>query len=289
MKGLVMYLEKEKKDFFDSGHLNDELTARYADALLTQTIADAGLPVEALRHVEECMDCKDRILDISMFLRNPDAGEESARPRAIITGTPMRTFEMETPRPWFRFPMRIAALFFVAALMVGVYFFAVKEGGIGKDARLNPTETENVQPIKTKGTHSDEGKTSPVNGTVETTGKQAVPGKTVLPPINFRVNPNLESMIGTRYRSASIQVFSPADNLTTYAGSDIVFSWKLAAQGTVTLKIIDNMDEETYEYEVTGGRFVLKEHLPPGLYYWKLEDHQDLLFIGKFFVRKRKD
>lgn len=284
-----MYSEKEKKDYFENGHLNDELTARYADALLAQKIVDADLPEEALRHVEECVDCKDRILDLSMFLRNPDAGEEPAKPREIITRSPWSSFETETPRPWIRFPMRVAALFFVAALMVGVYFFAFKDGGIGKNVGLHSSGNENLLPVESKGTQSHEGKTSPANGTVETNGKQAVPGKTVLPPFNFRVNPNLESMIGTRYRSASIQVFSPADNLTAYVGSDIVFSWKLAAQGAVTLKIIDNMDEETYEYEVTGGRFILKERLSPGLYYWKLEDHQDLLYIGKFFVKKKKD
>ena len=283
-----MYSEKEKKDYFENGHLNDELTARYADALLAHKIADADLPEEALRHVEECVDCKDRILDLSMFLRNPDAGEEPAKPRESTTGSPWSNFETESPRPWFRFPMRVAALFFVAALMVGVYFFAFKDGGIGKVPRIDPSGTENNQSVETKGTRLDEGKTSPANGTIETNGKQVVSGKTVLPPFNFRVNPNLESMIGTRYRSASIQVFSPADNLTTFVGSDIVFSWKLAAQGAVTLKIIDNMDEENYEYEVIGGRFVLKERLSPGLYYWKLEDHQDLLYIGKFFIKKKK-
>lgn len=284
-----MYSEKEKKDFFENGHLNDELTARYADALLMHRIAEAGIPEEALRHVEECVDCKDRILDLSVFLRNPDAGEEPVNRRETMPDAPWKTLEME-PRPrWFRFPMRVAALFVVAALMVSVYFFVYKDGGAVKNAGLDTAGTENVQRVETKGTEPGEAKSSHVHGTVETNGKPTVPGKTVLPPFNFRVNPNLESMIGSQYRSAAVQVLSPTDNSTSIIGSDIVFSWKPPAPGALTLKIIDNMDEQTYEYEVTGSRFVLKERLSPGLYYWKLEDHQDLLYIGKFFVKKKRD
>jgi len=92
-------------------------------------------------------------------------------------------------------------------------------------------------------------------------------------------------MIGTQYRSTTTQIISPRNNSTL--SGDIVFAWKKTSQGPppLTLKIINNKNEVFYHYSVKGNRFVFKQRLTPGLYYWKLENQMDLLYLGKFFIR----
>lgn len=282
--GETMSLKKEEFHLSENGHLNDEITARYADAVFEGDTA--GLPEEALRHVEECVDCKDRIIELSMFLRNPDAGEIDRR--EVLTEVPWGT---RTPRRWYRYPMRIAALFFVAALLISTYFLIYKDGSTVRDLLVNPPGTQEFQQVQ--GDQNGEppleaNVTAETGETTKATVKQVVPRRNAQVPSNFRVNPNLESMIGTRYRSVSVQVLSPRDNTTLAVGGDINFAWKLTTPGPVTFKVIDNRNREACHYEVRGGRFTLKEHLGPGLYYWKLEDHQDLLYIGKFFIKKKQ-
>jgi hypothetical protein len=36
---------------------------------------------------------------------------------------------------------------------------------------------------------------------------------------------------------------------------------------------------------VRGSRYVFSQKIPPGLYYWKLESKDELLFLGKFLVK----
>ncbi len=283
--GETMQLKKEEDQLFENGHLNDEITARYADAVLEGGTSD--LPEDALLHVEECVDCKDRIIELSMFLRNPDAGE--TEPRDVSTEAPWKP-RSQPRRQWYLYPMRIAALFFVAALLIGTYFFVYKDGSAVRDLLFKSRGTGETQPLQDdqKGKTPQDVKTPAGTGeTTETAVKKAVPKKSVRVPANFRVNPNLESMIGTRYRSVAVQVHSPRDNTTLTVGDDIAFAWKQTTPGPVTFKVIDNKNRMACQYEVRGGKFTLKEHLGPGLYYWKLEDHEDLLYIGKFFIKKK--
>lgn len=259
---------------FENGHLNDDLTARYADAVVEGGISD--LPEEALRHVEICMDCKDRILELSMFLRNPDS---------FVHVVGADTIPLQPRRKWYAYPMRLAALFAAAALLLGTYFFVLKDNASLKEIFSNAGDAKQVQqqvketpkkPPAKEPRGKANGKQDPV--VTKHNGNVTHP--------HFRVNPNLESMLDTHYRSAGIQIISPVNNSTFNAGNDINFAWKPAPQGSVTLKIINNKNEVAYDYKVSGGEFVFNQKLAPGLYYWKLENQKDLLCIGKFLVKK---
>ena len=260
-----------KSNLFDKGHLSDESTACYTNALLEGEFST--LPEEILTHVEACSDCKDRILEISMFLRNPDS---SSFINSLNETLP------DTRRKWYAYPKRLAAALFVAALLLSTYFFVYKEGSILKEMLFKSSFTEKNKKIEAKIKMQQEMKTP--HGKNQAAGKNRVTKKNNhLPPDNFRVNPNLESMIGTQYRSATTQILSPGNNSTL--NGDIVFAWGKTFQGTLTLKIINNKNIVAYNYEVNGNRFLFKKKLTPGLYYWKLENQKDLLYLGKFFIK----
>ena len=273
-------MQPKKNHLFENGHLNDEATARYTNALLKGEFST--LPGEILSHVEACGECKDKILELSMFLRNPDS-------------SPLIHSSYETPlkprRKWYTYPMRLAAALFVAALLLSTYFFIYKDGSFLKDILFKSSTTEKTEKIIAKQNRQQERKTLQLKnqgaGDVDVhKEKNGVTKKNNhLYTSNFRVNPNLESMIGTQYRSTTTQIISPRNNSTL--SGDIVFAWKKTSQGPppLTLKIINNKNEVFYHYSVKGNRFVFKQRLTPGLYYWKLENQMDLLYLGKFFIR----
>lgn len=267
-------MQKSEKKLFEKGHLTDDLTADYADALANGNLPP--LPEQALEHVQECMDCKDKVLEMSMFLRNPDA--PSVAPVLSIVeeeDTPM------VPRKRSAVPLRIAATFVLGALLLGAYFLVVNDGSSIRELLFpsnasDPTEvTDTGAPVKTQ--PAETGKTTTVEPPVKTQPKPTPP--------QFRVNPNLENMIGTQYRSAGIHIIAPENN--SVQTGDILFEWKNTAPSPLTLKIITNRNHEVFSREAQNHRFTLQKRLTPGLYYWKLQNHNDLLYIGKFFVRKK--
>ena len=99
---------------------------------------------------------------------------------------------------------------------------------------------------------------------------------------NFKVNPNLEYMINSQSRNISIPIISPKNNSTFE--KEIKFSWEPTKNKNLQIKILDNKNNVLLQYSVKKNEFLLKEQLYPGLYYWKLENQSDLLYVGKFYI-----
>ena len=60
--------------------------------------------------------------------------------------------------------------------------------------------------------------------------------------------------------------------------------WKSEGR-ELKLKILTNREVTILTAIVTADTFFTSKKFEPGLYYWKLEADDELLFIGKFFVR----
>ncbi len=269
-------MERFEHHFLKKGHLSDHAAALYVDALVQedQTI----LPEEVLVHVEACLDCKDRILDLSLFLRG-------AGTRAQASPGP-KLVELPTRQERYFYPARAAAVFFILALLLGIYFLVLKDNSVLD--RYLTGHPDNSQQVQTQPTHqgapavtkSKEEVPVPAAG-----GENGLPGKTRvgLPRANYRVNPNLENWIGSQSRSLAVQVLSPQNN--AWLEKDILFSWQEVPISPLHLKILNNRNEVLFEYSLRGNRFDFKERLHAGLYYWKLESASDLLYVGKFFIK----
>ena len=68
--------------------------------------------------------------------------------------------------------------------------------------------------------------------------------------------------------------------------NDILFQWEEIEYQPVYLKIINNKGEQLFTYTVDDDQYRFKEKLSPGLYYWKIENDDDVLRIGRFFIHK---
>ncbi len=250
--------------------MSEEAAAHCVDALLRQDLS--SLSKETRSHVEDCPACKDRILDIYGFL---SAADDQA-PQAALPDF-IRAAEAKRPiRLVPHYLRRAAAVFFFLTLFLSIYFLLYKGGNFTpSDIETGPPAGEQVS--VEKGAKGDRRE-------VETQPQQRDTRPVVRE--SFRVNPNLEAMIDGKFRSIAVQVISPR-NYESY-GRNIVFSWKNFKKKPLTLKILNNRSLTLFQYDLPAGesRFDFKEELKPGLYYWKLECRQDLLYVGNFYVRQ---
>jgi len=103
------------------------------------------------------------------------------------------------------------------------------------------------------------------------------------PSKNFETLPYLEGMLSDISRSESITVLSP--EMGEVVQDNPLFEWEGREDETVYLIILDNLGNELFRFKSDKNQFTLSEKLDTGLYYWKLESEEDLLFLGKFLVR----
>lgn len=108
---------------------------------------------------------------------------------------------------------------------------------------------------------------------------------------NFEESPWFESLLKNQVRSSGISasILSPA--IGKNFKNDIVFRWNIQKNGKeflgpFDLKIMNNKEAIIHSAEITGNQYELKEGFEPGLYYWVLEENSEMIFLGKFFVKK---
>ncbi len=237
--------------FFDHVHLNDEGVALYVDALrLGKT---DRLPREVREHVAGCQECRKYVTGLFTLVGDQESGQEGRHP---YFDTPKEA------RPGSMFYRIAAALVAVAGVGVLAYYVAkVNSARESLQTELNPQVTR-----------EDSAGMTGVHGAA--TGEQAIAA-------NFTPFPELEDMVGSRSRSSEIEVRSPKNGATVRG--NILFDWQ--GDGVVTLVLVNNKGVTVYSAKARKPPFVVARLTPPGLYYWKLQSAEEILYVGKFLVR----
>jgi hypothetical protein len=103
---------------------------------------------------------------------------------------------------------------------------------------------------------------------------------------NMKENLLYENLIASHYRSNDIEVSFPPINHTFHPGQPLNFKLSGEITDPMILIIYNNKGEKIIEKNslmVTG--FSIKYKSPTGLYYWKLLKGDDLIQVGKYFVK----
>jgi hypothetical protein len=273
-------MTKQNTHEWTGAHAGDEMLAVLADSLVQdETGAQApDVPGEVLDHVDQCRECKDKVMDVVLFMRNPEApGIPIQVPRFVREKVAVEKFPLTLPQGSRSFYTgKIAAVLVACAVMVGAYFLVFKGSPPLQDTPTAPGVSEHspaLQPDKADTSAPAEAKQQPSPGTAKKNGATRYN--------RFRVNPTLENMIGSRLRSGIFEAVSPVNN--GMVRGDIRFAWKKKLAKSHTLKIVNNRNRVLHTYQVSGASFDFKEKLPAGLYYWKLESENELLYVGKFY------
>lgn len=113
---------------------------------------------------------------------------------------------------------------------------------------------------------------------------------------SFKPNPYYEEWINDNVRSINNiveKILSPAlgDTIKT---STVNFNFRSKESVPVRLVVLDNSENEIESLQLNRTdnldyQFRLKTSaLKSGLYYWKIEDEREVLFVGKFYFVKRQ-
>ncbi|OQX98804.1 MAG: hypothetical protein B6I24_04375 [Bacteroidetes bacterium 4572_128] len=80
--------------------------------------------------------------------------------------------------------------------------------------------------------------------------------------------------------------FFPKNNQKFKKNSSINFKWDKKFSKKVFLIIIKNSEKEIFKKKMESNKYTLEKHnFETGLYYWKLETEEELIFLGKFKIQ----
>ncbi|QQS36613.1 MAG: zf-HC2 domain-containing protein [Ignavibacteriales bacterium] len=114
----------------------------------------------------------------------------------------------------------------------------------------------------------------------------------------FRLNPYLEEWMKDNVRSDEniIKVVTSPANNEKIIDSAVTFRWEMNEKNDIDITVMNNLERTIFSapikhdhfpsYEVTVNS---KYFLSPGLYYWKLEDENEVLYLGKFYFLLSKN
>jgi len=251
---------KETEDYFCEDHLSDEAIAMYADAM--QQNKEYNLPPTVLKHVEDCLQCKKNVFAIYEINKNKDSIESNSHALRNNTGN----------------FLRIAA---ALILIIGIGFLLYNIIGVNK------TKTTPITDLKS--TESQHKVKSPIEKDSATIPKKSLPAPQIKQnelALNTQESEMFEGLINSSYRSNEVEITSPRLNQLFSPTQMIIFQFKSDNPSTYIIKLYNNKGEKIFQSEAfSNTRYSLRKKLPVGLYYWKLEMQEDLLYVGKIFVK----
>lgn len=113
----------------------------------------------------------------------------------------------------------------------------------------------------------------------------------------FKENAYYEEWINETVRSGNIlidKVLLPRNN-DKYVNQSVMFKWSMNENIPVNLVIMNNDDDIVFYTKVLTENFPEystsvkeREFKKSGLYYWRIEDEIEVLYLGKFYFVKKK-
>ena len=245
-----MTTNSNHRSFFTAeGHLDENGTSLTVEALMLDRFG--SLPGAVTAHIEECHECKEQIMGLFDIMKEQPIDRTLPHPyfdqRGAIIGFP---------------PLLRAAAVLAVALFAGTVFFL-----------LSVRSTQNTPPL-----HAVR---PPAPVSTDTAAIIRESGDDLLAE-RMTPSPNLDDLVHSEFRSETIEVLTPETEAIVH--SPITFRWKEYPR-PVILKVLNNREMTVLTTNVKRNRFVSTKSFPEGLYYWKLEDNGELLFVGKFFVK----
>jgi len=102
---------------------------------------------------------------------------------------------------------------------------------------------------------------------------------------NFKPLPVFEAMLTYQARAFAVKVTSPPMNAEIK--DEVFFEWEKVNVAPLQLKIFNNRGKEIFNLVPENNSYRFTEKLTAGLYYWKLESEEELLYLGKFKVTNK--
>jgi len=257
-----------------NNHLTEEGIAACAEALLNENSDDSLQEFQA--HLETCEVCRREVVELYGLIATmpPENQEDQKDQEAADQPVPARGSAPRLHRAW-----RWSLVALTALLAFWVY-------QITQQTPLSLPPGNNVpMPSPEQLLTPQQKQDRPVAET--TAPDRAVPEQQEpdLYAANFVPSDQLEGLSGEVFRSGGFEALSPALNQVFSPGSTLPFQWKQDAEQSLQLIVLDNLGKELFRKAISAANFEWTTPKRPGLYYWKLESEEELLYTGKFLLK----
>lgn len=180
-------------------------------------------------------------------------------------------------------PIRIGFAFALVVLVFVLYFALKNDSTQLSEEQKIFTDKENTQKQE-------------VDTSIVQPQKQASPESNLIAELSgprFNPNPYYEEWINENVRSTSglvDKVLSPVAGDTIFS-STVLFKFRLSADEPVRLVILDNNENEIKSVQLKNDNLICSfrlnaSEIKSGLYYWKIEDENEVLYVSKFYFVK---
>ncbi len=102
--------------------------------------------------------------------------------------------------------------------------------------------------------------------------------------INYELNQEMEDLVRDVYRSKSVIIKKP--KLNEVVDNPVELRWTNTKGKPSTIVLLDSNGRIVFTELTSDTVLVIKKILEPAQYYWKIENEEELLAIGKFKVAK---
>ncbi len=100
----------------------------------------------------------------------------------------------------------------------------------------------------------------------------------------FAAHAELEAMTGMVFRDRGLVVLLPLTGDTLMENREMEIQYQGLEDKVLEIKILDNQGDVKFNAGISGGSAALRLNLPPGRYYWKLNDGEEIVFLGVVFL-----
>lgn len=205
---------------------------------------------------------------------------------AFATAKQIKTKSIFSFIPAFSTTAKIGFAFAAFALLFVLYFVLKTETTQPLDTNeiITETQKEPEQKVDTPKTQME---------------KSIGPDKNLIAELSgpdFNPSPYYEEWINENVRSVNnlIEKIIAPKNGTKNHG-DLTFKWVMKENVEIQLSILNNLEEKLYAVKISKYDFpvvtqkVASEYFKKsGLYYWRIEDENEVLFVGKFYFIKKQ-
>jgi hypothetical protein len=158
--------------------------------------------------------------------------------------------------------------------------------GVTKDTPARTPFREEVVPADTGRTNRVEQKQIARTKTLPT--RTRLIRDTHLLAANYQPNPLLENLVGSVTRNVAIDVRKAPETVIQMGKGTILFKWDAFSADSLRLRIMNNRGRMVLDTvaDTTGRVSISSGRLQDGLYYYKYSFRDDILYFGKFTLKK---
>lgn len=257
-------LDKYSENLKNSkGHLSNAVIATYIN--LKENLSGEEISFVE-NHISKCDECRKRLEE--MIQEDTEIDEER---NSKITKLPVSAWPSQDGQDYNirknRYYIWAAAAMIVIAAGIGIYYYLLSPKRVIVENNKPVTDSLSIKENNQTIGESQE-KTENYN-------KE-----------DFAVNEILENFVDRNIRSEEgVEILSPGIG-DTLKGR-IKLKWKsFEPEKNFHIIVVNNKNKKIWESTTHYSNTFINKRLQPGLYYWKIEERNKLVALGKFIVER---